>query len=105
MLDEKVSDGTATKAHEALRGEVFAFVRGLARGVDLKLDELKATRDGAVAAAKTLPEAEKKAAGDAAKKAFEEGFKQLIATALNDPKAAAEATELLEKGAALEVKA
>ncbi len=106
MLAEKVSDGTITPEQKQLKAETFAFVKGVARQIDVQLDQLKATRDAAVAQAKLIPdETQRKAADTAAKKTFEEAFKALIASALNDPRNAAAATALLEKGQKLQVTA
>lgn len=104
MLDERVSEGTATAPQLQLRTEVHAFLKQMARGIDGSLDGLKATRDAANKAAGALTNADaKKQASDAARKAFEDGFKQLIGSALVDPAREATASGLLEKGKSLGV--
>lgn len=105
MLDEKAADGTLTPNERGLREQTFGFLKNMARGIDVQLDQLKAARDGGLAQAKTLPEAEKKAAEAAIKKTFEDGFKTLIATSLNDASNTAGAATLLADGAKLQVNA
>jgi predicted Rossmann-fold nucleotide-binding protein len=106
MLDEKASDGSVTKAQDTLRGDIHSFLKGMAKGIDAKLDVLKATRDTAAASANALTDPEaKKTANAAARKTFEDGFKALIASALQDPQAVEKATALLAKGDKLKVQA
>ena len=106
MLDERVSEGIATPQQEKLRTEVHAFLKDMARGIDTSLDGLKASRDQANGAAGKLTDADaKKKATDAAKKNFEDGFKQLIGSALVDPAREKAASVLLEKGVSLGVTA
>lgn len=105
MLDERASDGSIDPRQRALRDEAFSFMKNLAHGIDAKLDELKSARDSATAAAAKLPDAEKKAAADAAKKTFEDGFKALIQSSLNDPNNASAAGALLRQGESVGVAA
>ncbi|MBK7863774.1 MAG: ribose-5-phosphate isomerase RpiA [Archangiaceae bacterium] len=105
MLDERASAGTLTSAQGKLRESTFGWMTSLAHHIDGELDQLKATRDAAVAKAAALSDADaKKAAEGDAKKSFEEGFKALIKGSLGDPQHEAEAQKLLQQGAKLEVK-
>lgn len=98
MLAARQARGDTTVLERALERKTFNFVRKVAREIDTQLEQLKLVRDNRLAQAENLAEPARKQEQNAAKEAFETGFKALITDHFFSGRNDTEAQDLLLAG-------